>query len=451
MEEKINNKKVQLGYDASQTSYKRQNRTIDLASEDDVANRTERRKLTSDSRDLERNFPAAAFAINKHLDYCSTFNFQSKTGEDELDRDIEALIRWWSLPANCDVAGRHSLSQLTRIWEHGRTVDGDILINKVSNGRLQTIESDKIHNATNPNSNGKLFGKPEEYIHGVRVNKNLRALSYVVSERIRGSGSWYEFKAELPAEFVYHLGYFKRYDQVRGVSPIACAINSYQDVQESIELHLAKMKVAQYFGLKVTRDSTEALDNDEDAKSDPYNFDFGKGPILLDLDAGDDAQFLESKVGLETQFNTFLQSMIQLCLKSLDIPYSFYAENYTNYSGSRQALLQYELSAKNKRDQLITMLDNLTAWRLSLFIADGVLKLPKGMTVSNLKFDWIPYGLPWIDPAKEVKAQVAAIDANIMSRQQVAKQQGKDWFEIMEQLKQEQKVIQEMIGDTKND
>lgn len=442
--------KVNLSYDASQTSYRRQNKVIDLAAEDKVTTQTERRRLVSNSRDLERNFPAASWAINKHLDYVSTFNFQARTGDKDLDRDIENLIRWWSLPQNCDLSGRHTLPQLIRLAEHARTTDGDIFINKISNGRIQLIEEDKVHNVYGVNMK-KLMGKPEEYIHGVRVNKNLRALSYVVAERVMGLGTNYEFRAELPAQFVYHLGYFKRYDQVRGISPIASAITSYQDVSEATELHLAKMKVAQYFGLKITRQSNEPLDNDDDAKSSPYSFDFGKGPQLLDLDEGDDANFMNASVGSENDFKNYLEIMLQLCLKSLDIPYTFYDVSGANYSSARQDLLQYELSAKAKREQLQSMLDNLTAWRLSMFVNDGVLKLPSNTKLGDIRWEWVPHSVPWIDPQKEISAYVEAIDNQLTSRSAVAKSQGKDWEDIVEQLQKEQYMINEKLGENKNE
>lgn len=441
-------KPVQLGYDAAQRTAARKSKAIDLQAEHNITTHNEKQRLISNARDLERNFPVAHWAIQRNLDFISTFSFQARTGDPGLDRDIEALMQWWSNPNNCDVAGRHSLDQLIRLCEHGRTVDGDIFINKLSNGRLQLIEADRVHNATLFGANKKLRGKSEEYVHGVRINKNMRALSYVISDRVSNFGQSYEFKAELPAQFVYQLGYFSRPDQVRGISPLSSAITTFQDLNEATKLHLLKMKTQQYFALKFTRDSNEALDNDETERTEPYSFDFGAGPQLLDLDIGEDASFLEGKVGSENDFKSFMDIMTQQVLKSLDIPYSFYNESFTNYSGSRGALVQYERAAKSKRDQLKIMLNNLTAWRLSLFVEDGVLSLPSGTSLSNVKWEWMPAKLPWIDPLKELSAYQVALDLQLDSRSNIAKESGKEWTEIMQQLAQEKKQIEEMLGDT---
>jgi capsid protein len=136
--------------------------------------------------------------------------------------------------------------------------------------------------------------------------------------------------------------------------------------------------------------------------------------------------------------------MIQTALKGLDIPYSFFDEAHTNYSGARQALLQYEQSADVKRHDVRLMLNNLTGWRLRLFIADGLLELPRGMTLADLRWEWIAKGIPWIDPLKEVNADIAAIGACLASRTDVLKQQGKDFFDVADQLATENEYLDEL-------
>jgi capsid protein len=201
------------------------------------------------------------------------------------------------------------------------------------------------------------------------------------------------------------------------------------------------------FALAFYREAVEPLGEvtgeTEDGDGTPekgYQVDFGRGPVLLDLEPGDRAEFLESK-SPSTEFQAFTQTMIQTALKGLDIPYSFFDEAHTNYSGARQALLQYEQSADVKRHDVRLMLNNLTAWRLRLFLADGVLELPRGMTLADLRWEWIAKGIPWIDPLKEVNADIAAIGAGLASRTDVLKQQGKDFYDVADQLAAENEYL----------
>jgi lambda family phage portal protein len=438
--------KYLFGYDAVESKNRRQAPTGRLRSEDKELLPHQRRKLTSASRDIHRNFTIAAWAIRKHLDYVSTFSFQSRTGSADLDGRIEDLMDWWSRPSNCDVAARHSFPRLVRLAEERRTVDGDVFFLKLSDGRLQAIEGDRVQTPTSGLPDGVL---PMQLVHGVQVDEAGQARAYAVCRRPL-NGADFAFERLIPAPYVVHHAFFDRFDQVRGISPLAAAINTLRDTYEGFDYALAKAKVAQMFALAFYREAVEPVGEvtGEDADGDgtpekDYQVDFGRGPVLLDLEPGDRAEFLESK-SPSTEFQAFTQTMIQTALKGLDIPYSFFDEAHTNYSGARQALLQYEQSADVKRADVRLMLNNLTAWRLRLFIADGLLELPRGVALANLRWEWIAKGIPWIDPLKEVNADIAAIGAGLASRTDVLKQQGKDFFDVADQLAAENQYLESL-------
>jgi capsid protein len=438
-------------YDAVQSKNKRSAPTGILRSEDAELTQADRKKMLSASRTLHRNFAVAAWMIRKHLDYVSTFSFQARTGNDALDESLEKLVRWWGQPANFDVTGRFSLPRFTRLAEMRRTVDGDMGILKLNSALVQAIEGDRVRTP--------IGGLPADYsaadfIHGVRTNAAGRPLEYCICKRgatndSSGAAATFQFERIIPARNLYHFGYFDRFDQVRGISPLATAVNTLRDTYEGFDYALAKMKVAQMFGLVFYREATEMEEHHEEVADTlgatstssedgtGYEVDFGRGPIKLDLDPGDRAEFLEAK-SPSTEFQAFSQTMVGVALKALDIPYSFYAENFTNYSGARQALLQYEQSAKIKRADVQAMLDHLTAWRVSLWIQDGVLP---NVALTDVRWDWIPSGVPWIDPLKEINADIAAIGAGLSSRTRRLKEQGIDFYELVDELAAEQKYL----------
>jgi capsid protein len=240
-------------------------------------------------------------------------------------------------------------------------------------------------------------------------------------------------------------GWYDRVDQVRGISPLAAAINPFQDIMEASEYALARMKLSQLFGLKIPRRGDEPLDgieadgegDDAPAEVEPYQFDFKGGPQLLDLEEGDDANFLESQQPAG-EFQSFMAMMIQASLKSLDLDMSFFDSSHTNYSGARQALLSYQKSARVRQAEVRDLLRRITAWRLSLFVADGDLVLPTGMTLADLKWEWLPSGWGWIDPLKEAKAHIAEVEAGLTSRTRIARERGVDWLDIADELQAEQ-------------
>lgn len=425
-------------YDATESRGRRRQPRTDLRTPDTLLTPHSRRKLLATTRDVNRNMAVAAWAVRKHLDYTSTFRFQPKTGVPEVDDQLEERITWWSKPQNFDVAGRHSRERFIRLIEQRRTIDGDVFILKLKDGRVQAIEGDRVRTPTKDLPRNM---DPKAFVHGVQVDNAGRAINYALCDRV---GKGFAYRQVLPARHVLQHAFFDHLDQVRGVSPLAAALNAFQDVNESVEYALAKAKVSQLFGLKFTRKGDEPL-GDPDGEGElndehPYTFDFGAGPQVLDLDEGDDAEFLESKTPA-IEFQQFMTQMIAAALKSLDIPYSFFDESHTNYSGARQALLQYEQSAEVKRGDVRLILDDLTLWRLGLDIDDGNLRLPAGMQVTDLRWEWIHSGMPWLDPLKEVNADVAAVGARLRSRQQICKARGTNFFEVADQIAEEEKYL----------
>jgi capsid protein len=445
-----------IGYDATKNSGTRKAPVGRTLSEDKELLQLPRRQLTTNLRDLRRNFSVASWIIRRHLDSVSTFHFRAKMGEgnNELNKQVEHFMEWWSLPQNCDPGARHSLQRLIRMWEACRTVDGDVLINRLADGRVQTIEGDRIQTM-----GGVPFGDlgidPVQVINGVYVNQNFRAISYMVFRRPPNWTGLLWDKA-ISANFADLFGYFDRYDQVRGISPLASAANTLRDIYEASDYALAKMKATQIAALLITRAGSESLGDIEAGPQSPYatqnqngspnsvapptdlgprySINLGhNGPTMMDLDPGDDAKFIESQTP-SNEFQNFTRFAVMIAMRALDLPYSQFDESHANYSGARMAGVQYYGEAvKIKQHDLKVLLDKLTKWRLGLAIVDGDIKLPKGMTIDDVKWEWSHAGIPLYDPMKEISGAVAAVNACFSSPQRECKKMGLDFYQLADE------------------
>ena len=440
--------------DSIDSTGKRKELTGRVRSKDVEIPDRKRRKLISGTRDLQANFEIAAWAIRKHLDFVAAFSLQFKTGDQDLNADLERRFEEWARPENCDAAGRHSLTSQIRLWEACRTIDGDVFPLKLRTGQLQTIEGDRVQTPTRDRPH---LDAQENIVNGVEVNNVGKALRFAVHKR---TSQGLEFDKWIGSRRLLQFGYFDRFDQFRGVSPIAAAINRFQDVYESFDYALARAKVAQLFGLVLFRDAEDSLgnldpkpgeanDSDDDNQPDPYaDLQLGTRPMILDMEAGDDAKFLENKTPA-VEFQQFTAAMIAVALKSLDIPFSFYQENFTNFFGSRAALMLYLKSANHKRHTLQDLMRKITVWRLGLWIRAGELDLPASLPLRDLRFEWVPAGTPWWNPSQEVTANVKAIDEKLTTRSAVYKEtHGGDWFaEVPPVLALEEQAIREALGE----
>lgn len=413
-----------FGYDAAEATSKRRPPSGHTHGEDAVLPIAGRSKIQSSARDLARNFALTGWMIRRHADYIVPHSFHSRSGDEGFDREFEAAVAEWSEPENCDFSGRFHLCELTRLAESCATIDGDFGVLKLDSGHVQGIESDRVRN---PERNLRRDG---EWFNGVKVIAG-RPLAYGIWGR-GDSGKGFKFEREVQAAALYLHGHFGRVDQYRGVSTLASGLNSIQDVHEGMGYALAKLKVEQLFALAFYRDATDsagdlddsaAVDEDgEESDKAGYKVDFGKGPVSLDLEPGDRAEFLHgNSPGSDTQ--AFMLNVIMVALKSLDIPFSFYDESHTNFFGSRAAWLHYERSCKPKRERVRRFLDHWTRWRTQVALRSG-LRIPAALTLVKPWWEWVPAGMPWWDPAKEIKGDVEAIKAGLSTPQRVVRERG---------------------------
>ena len=417
------------GYEAANGSSKRKASSSVIKFEDEELRERARRSLIGTGQYLYRNFSMVGWAIRKHLDYTTQFQFQARTDIPDLDEQLERLMAEWSLPFNCDASARFNFSQFVRTSEMRRVIDGDVFWVKRRDGKLGAVEADLIRT---PGS----ADKDERWYNGGRINNDGRPLQWGLNRR--GSNGHVEFLRRINAKNVIQLCAFDRFDQVRGVSPLAAAFNSFQDCFEGIDYALAKMKVEQLFAMVIHSTGGSGSGDHVRQGDGTYEVDFGKGPVKLEMDADDDAKFLGSdNPGSNTQ--EFINLVMGMAIKALDLPFNFYDESHTNFFGSRAAWLLYDRSCKAKRSILLEALRRVTVWKMRQWVLDGILVLPDGMNVLDVKYEWVHVGMPWWDPAKEIEGDLMAIAAGLDNPYRICKERGRgEWEDNIRKIKQAQ-------------
>ncbi len=418
------------GYDAITSTGKRKAASAVLKHEDEHLKARDRKQLVGTGRDLARNYSLVSWCIRKHLDYCTSFNFQMRTEDDVLNQDVEYLMEEWMRPHNCDIASRHPFNRMLRLFESRRVIDGDVFAIKRSNGTLQAIEGDLVQDPDRHMPHG------ERWFNGIHVNSAGRAIGYGIHRR--SESGQYEYIKEVRSRNVIQHGFFDRFDQVRGISPLASAFNTFRDCYEGMDFQLALMKAQSLFAMVITSSAEDGMGVQTNTGSG-YDVDLGRGPIKLEMEPGEDAKFLATNSpGADTQ--SFVNLVIGIALKSLDIPYNMYDEAHTNFFGSRAAWLLYDRSCNSKRADVQEFLRRVTVWQIQLWIQAGLIRLPRGMTINDMPFEWVNRGMPWWDPAKEISADIQAIGSGLDNPYRVCKERGRGEYEdnILQIAKAEQ-------------
>lgn len=420
-----------LKYDAVKFDRLRKPAYYSTKSEDHELTARERQLLISQARDALRNFTIAGFALRKHLQSMAFYRFTAGTPNDSFNRLLESTVRQWKKRQNCDASGRHNFDTLIGLIESHRAVDGDVGILRLSNGRIQIIEGDRIRNS----SGNELT---PEWVHGVKINSYGRALLYDVNRRMPYGG--YEHERFVPAKNMDLVGYYTREDQIRGESLMAPAVRFFSQLYDSIDLALAKQRLEQAMSIAATfEDSTgfapASLSPAEEAarvREDDFTRRavdvFGPGIMTFTLRPGEDIKFLESN-NPSQNFQSFVETVIRLVFAAFDIPYSFYDGSKTNFYGSEGEFEQYIDSVEKKQQPTIEMLNEwITDWLLPNWLLDGLIELPAGWTIEDVSRDigWMGAGLPSWRMLRHVKELLLALQTGLLPPTEIIGDYGYD-------------------------
>lgn len=437
-------------YDALNPKGRRKAPSSATMHEDRHLNQSQRRQLIGGIRELRRNSSLVDWMVRRHLDYVASFRFSSTTGDDAFDDEVEAVLEEESQAEQLDERGILDLAEFLRMAEAMAVLDGDVgvLFLDRDTGRLQAIEADRLRDPVGTYYADKISPKDEWY-NGVRASLSGRPIEYSIHKRVSGTSA-FEFERAVPAENLHLHAYVTRFDQLRGVSPVASAYNQLRDIYEAEEYALVRSKVASLFAAKVKRNADQALgaiNHDTDADGNPkrssYEVDLGRGPLFLDLDPGDDFDFVESdQPGANLQ--EFWKFTTLVALKALDLPYGIFDESVGNFFGNKTAWLGYDRACDAKRARCRRLLDRVTAFKYRALIRAKRLRLPAGVTLEQRPWLWVPRKMPWWRPLEEVTASLKAIEGGLTTPQRVCAESDQgDWYDNIDEIARARQYAEE--------
>lgn len=439
-------KRKNLGYHvADSVANHRAKASSTHRSEEMILTPMKRAKTIETARDSQRNFSLMAWLVRCHLDYTTSFQFRSRSGDRTFDRVLEKAFSRWAMAVNCDQARRHTLAKIIRQHRGGVIVDGDHAILKVRGGRLQLFESDRIARGD---------GAPKQVNDfGLVLDDYGAALQFALCMRDRSNGNL-KHAALVNAADVVYFGNFERGDQVRGISPLVSALMQQQDLYETLDYTLIKSKLHALFGLIIKRDPAFNKDGElnylmnqasaeEKAKGrqDEYEIEARPG-FVLQMKPGDGMDLIESK-NPSTEFQNFTELEIRLILAALGMPYTMFSSAGASWSGMNGDIQKYKIRANVERDDCKESLYQISDWILPILVGRGI-RLPDGITIEHIlaNYEWSPTGSFVLDPSKESAGNVIDVQSGFRSRQMVCAGLGLDFFDVIDDLAEEQKYAE---------
>lgn len=361
----------------------------------------------------------------------------------ELNKKIEKAWAKWAEPENADIRGISSFYELQEMALRRMVYDGEILVNKTSQGSYLPLSIQLIE-AENIGAVSITHGK-NNIINGVEVTEHGRPVAYHVSQTDPMGLRSFD-TVRLTTEQAFLLFKPKRPSQIRGVSLLALVLRRIHDIDEYMDADLIAARVAACFSVFVTSQNSgrQAALLPRDKKGRP-NITMAPG-MVRHLSPGESIEFADPKRNAGTA-SEYSATQTRRIASGLGMSADIVARNISgNFSAARQNLLEDQKTFRQVQKFVIRHFC-MPIWKAfidALYLAG---ELPSDYLANKDKYQevaWLAPGWSWIDPVKEVNANKEAIKSGLTKLEDVCAASGRDWEEVLEQRKLEQDKAKEL-------
>lgn len=432
--------------------------------------------LVARSRDLERNSPIGAAAINTNVTHVigTGLTLQSNPDAETLGWNEDQVRQYkrlfeaeWQLFANgtdCDVTRHYNFYGLQFLAYRTMLSSADtIVLTPVIESRpiyklaIQIVEGDRLCNKDRAQDT-------DTKIAGVTINEYGEAISYDIAKKHPGAmrltgQSWTTINArgDNGRKNVIHLFERKRPGQVRGVPYLSPVIEHLKQITRysDAELQAAVVSAAFAVFLKMDADAFSSVLNEESQSR--YIDSVGKWDGKVDVESpGNVINLMPGEEATvpnlgrpNANFDPFFLAMLKQIGPALEIPFEVLVKHFSSsYSASRAALLDFWRIVRVRRDFMATYFcEPIKQLWLEEAVSTGRIPAPGFFSDARLRqaysrVSWIGDGPGSIDPEKEINAAVKRINAGVSTlEKEAAAYDGGDWEANIKQREKEKQMM----------
>lgn len=424
----------------------RSNRTKSYKAPSGDANAAARggQRLGLVARDMVRNNAIARRAASALVDnIVGDGIIPSVEAEKDADkRRLEDVLLAHFDSTSIDAAGRLNLYGLQRMAVHAMAVDGEVLWRRrprqvtdsvsVMPFQVESLETEYFDDR----HVGRLQSGNLE-AEGIEFDLLRRRVGYRLFQEHPGDTTvGISDSRRIPAREILHLYKQERPGQRRGVSWLAPVIPLLNDAYDYADAQLVRQKIAAMW-VAFTRDTMADAGDQEDWDK------ISLRPGMFEhLPPGRDVQFSDPpKVDGYADHMKQVQRMIS---SALGLTYEELSGDLegVNFSSARIGRIAMKRAVEAIQWTVVipTICDGLNVWT-----RDALDAMPTRVATGEYKIKWTPPRFPMTDPAREVPAVVAEIEAGLTSRQRKIREMGYDPKEIYREI-QEDRAADSQLG-----
>lgn len=412
------------------------------------------------ARELERNNDYA----RKYFKMCEInvvgrngFILQNKAHDpggklDKVANDQIETEWWnWSKRGNCTVDGKYSFLGVQKLFIHSVARDGEFLARKIRGFKgnpwrfaLQILEPDML----NENYNVQATERTNQIRMGIEYDQWGRPVAYHLRKKHPGDsmtpGSSYEYE-RVPVAEIIHCFVSERATQGRGMTWLHTAGRRLNQIGEYEYAEVVAARLgASKMGFYEKTDPTglgQYTGDEKDSAGNPISH--AEAGAFEVLPAGYKfSSFLPEHP--TAQFAAFIKASLRGAASGMGVSYNSLANDLegVNFSSMRVGAIEERDNWKTIQQWMIEDFLNpiFESWLSMLLLTDRT-RLPYAKFDKFNAPDWRARTFDWVDPAKDIEAELSCIKAKWKTERQVVMERfGMDLEDLYEQIQADEKL-----------
>lgn len=390
--------------------------------------------LRSRSRDLVRNNPwvASGFrSLTANLIGCGIMPRWVLEDTDLKKRIQQAWLDWTHY---ADADGQNDFYGLQYLVAQTLMQSGEALVRLIPHKlkdksfvpfQIQIIEPDFLGeelDRTLPNGNKLKMG--------IELNPQGKRVAYHLYRTHPGEADMISSDTiRIPANDMLHIYRVDRPGQIRGVPWVSSVLLKLRELDQYEDAELVRKKTAALFAGFITEASPEFGAHFGDS---PQHDEIALEPgMVRRLAPGESIQFSEpSDVG--GNYDVWMKQQLRGVAAGMGITYEQLTGDLhgVNYSSIRAGLIEFRRQIECLQHHLIIhqLCQPIAKRWLEFAVLSGNLELPEYFSNPQKyqRIEWNPPGWDWVDPLKDIQAEILSMQHNLKARQDIIAKHGMD-------------------------
>lgn len=423
-------------------------------------------------RDLARNAPLVAGALNTHLTSIVgpglvphpriDAKYLGLTAEQATEWQDTAARIWWAMAGSTalDITRRSTFAHLTWILLRSWFTGGDVFYRRRYKARpgevlalkVQLIEGDLV-------SNEMEKADTDTLIEGVELDEDREPVAFWVADRYRddplklGNRKWSRQPAFGPATgtaLMRQVALFERPNQTRGVSLLAPIIESIKQLTRYASAELDTTIAASFIMAVLITEAGDELGSQGTGSGEPdVGFAGGPGTAAADrqielapaavpnLRPGEKLEAFNPQRPTSS-FEPFFRVFSSIVGVAVDLPHELLIKHFqSSYSASRGAILEAWRGFTTKRSLIVIdqWAQPVYEWLITEAVARGHLKAPRFFSdplirAAYCECSWTGPIMGQLNPLDEANASKVRLDIGTTTlEEEIARETGGDDWE----------------------